>query len=258
MIFLTTTGGYFLAVTSLNPALRRAIFAAIDRKAIAAVRFNSLNWTEEVPGSMMLMPFATDYQSNYPTETGVDAAKKILTDAGYSENGDHLTNSSGNAKSAITTFGDDPVSSATAQTIVQQMKAAGIECTIDNQPDANFSTVIGNKEYDVTFSGYGILGEDASGSAEYFYHSATYNGIGTDGIDAMCERLRTIESMEERNALSNEIEKKHMAEVATMIPIINGPEIWFCKTNLANYGAFLFARPYTNPSAYINVGWVKE
>lgn len=74
----------------------------------------------------------------------------------------------------------------------------------------------------------------------------------------MCERLRTIESMEERNALSNEIEKKHMAEVATMIPIINGPEIWFCKTNLANYGAFLFARPYANPSAYINAGWVKE
>lgn len=43
-----------------------------------------------------------------------------------------------------------------------------------------------------------------------------------------------------------------------MIPIINGPEIWFCKTNLANYGAFLFARPYANPSAYINAGWVKE
>ena len=147
--------------------------------------------------------FATDYQDNYPTETGAEATKKI-------------------------------------------------------QPDANFSTVIGNKEYDVTFSGYGILGEDASGSAEYFYHSATYNGIGTDEIDAMCERLRTIESMEECNALSNEIEKKHMAEAATMIPIINGPEIWFCKTNLANYGAFLFARPYANPSAYINAGWVKE
>ena len=241
-----------------DTALRRAIFAAIDRKAIAAVRFNGLNWTEEVPGSMMLMPFATDYRDNYPTETGAEAAKKILADAGYSQNGDYLANSSGNAKFAITTFGDDPVSSATAQTIVQQMKAAGIECTIDNQPDANFSTVIGNKEYDVTFSGYGILGEDASGSAEYFYHSATYNGIGTDEIDAMCERLRTIESMEERNALSNEIEKKHMAEVATMIPIINGPEIWFCKTNLANYGAFLFARPYANPSAYINAGWIKE
>ncbi|WP_326503203.1 hypothetical protein [Rothia nasimurium] len=59
-------------------------------------------------------------------------------------------------------------------------------------------------------------------------------------------------------AVATEIEKKHMAEDATMIPIINGPEIWFCKTNLANYGAFLFARPYANPSAYINTGWVKE
>ncbi|WP_237207904.1 ABC transporter family substrate-binding protein [Rothia nasimurium] len=241
-----------------DTALRRAIFAAVDRQGIAAVRFNGLNWTESLPGSMMLMPFATDYQDNYPTETGAEVAKKILTDAGYTQNGDYMESSTGKAKFAVTTFGDDSVAAATAQTLVQQMKAAGIECTIDNQPDANYSTVIGNKEYDVTVSGYGILGEDASGAAEYFYHSSTYNGIGTPEIDEMVDRLRTIESMEERNALSNEIEKKHMAEVATMAPIFNGPEIVFCKTKLANYGAFLFARPYANPDVYINVGWMKS
>ncbi|MDY3048207.1 MAG: ABC transporter family substrate-binding protein [Rothia sp. (in: high G+C Gram-positive bacteria)] len=240
-----------------DTALRRAIFAAVNRQDLATLRFNGLNWTEKVPGSMMLMPFASDYQDNYPAEVGAEAAQKILTDAGYSQSGDFMANSAGKASFAITTFGDDPIAAATAQTIVQQMKAAGIECTIDNQPDANFATVVGNKEYDVTFSGYGILGEDASGAAEYFYHSATYNGIGTDEIDQMVERLRTIESLEERNALANEIEKKHMAEVATMAPIINGPEIVFCKTTLANYGAFLFARPYANPAVYINVGWVK-
>lgn len=241
-----------------DTALRRAIFAAVDRQALATLRFNGLNWTETVPGSMMLMPFADDYQDNYPTEVGTEVAQKILTDAGYSQSGDYMAKDGANAKFAITTFGDDPIADATAQTVVQQMKAAGIECTIDKQPDSNYSTVIGNKEYDVTYSGYGVLGDDASSTAEYFYHSSTYNGVGTPELDEMCDRLRTIQDKTERNALSNEIEKKHMAEVATMIPITNGPEIIFCKTGLANYGSFLFARPYANPSAYINAGWVKE
>ena len=36
---------------------------------------------------MMLLPFSKYYQDNYPVkETGADAAKKVLTDAGYTAN----------------------------------------------------------------------------------------------------------------------------------------------------------------------------
>ena len=65
-------------------AVREAIFAAVDREALRKVRFNGLNWEEPSSGSMMLLPFSEYYQDNYPVkETGADAAKKVLTDAGY-------------------------------------------------------------------------------------------------------------------------------------------------------------------------------
>lgn len=250
-------GGFMFNPERLeDAALRRAIFAGVDRAAVSKVRFNGLNWEEVLPGSMMLLPLSEGYEDNYPSETGADAAMKILEEAGYTKSGDYYAKDGKKASFKITTFGDDPVSSATAQTLVQNMLACGIECNLDNQPDANFAKVVGNREYDVTFSGYGVLGADASGSAEYFYHSEVV-GVGSPEIDEKVDRLHSISDMAERNKLANEIEKQFMAEFATMLPVINGPSISFCKTKLANYGAFLFGGPLFNPDIYVNAGWMK-
>src|SRR5699024_2084164 len=48
--------------------VRQAIFQAIDREQLAEVRFQGLNWTEEMPGSWLLMPFDPRYRDNYPVE----------------------------------------------------------------------------------------------------------------------------------------------------------------------------------------------
>ncbi|MFP3480940.1 hypothetical protein SB780_39460, partial [Burkholderia sp. SIMBA_057] len=81
--------------------------------------FNGLNWSEESSGSMMLMPFSPYYQDNYPVkDTGADAAKKVLTDAGYAPNDKGVMAKNGVPVSfKITNFGDDPTIGATSQTL---------------------------------------------------------------------------------------------------------------------------------------------
>ncbi|MDY3048208.1 MAG: ABC transporter family substrate-binding protein [Rothia sp. (in: high G+C Gram-positive bacteria)] len=248
---------------NLNPAriqdaaLRRAIFAGTDRKALSDIRFQGLNWSEETPGSMLLLPISEYYQDNYPAERGVEAAQKILEEAGYSKSGDYYAKDGVTASFKVTNFGDDPGSAALAQTMVQQMKALGIECSIDQQPDANFASVIGNKEYDMTFSGY-TVGPDATTATRQYYHSSNLDGAaGNAEIDAMIAEMEKIEDDAERNAKCNEIEKKFMAEFATLGTVFNGPEILYCKSALANYGAAMFGSPRSNPNSWAKVGWVK-
>ncbi len=91
-------------------AIRKAIFTAVDREALRKVRFNGLNWEEPSSGSMMLLPFSKYYQDNYPvTETGPEAAKKVLTDAGYKPNAAGIMEKDGvPAAFKISNFGDDP------------------------------------------------------------------------------------------------------------------------------------------------------
>ncbi|MDO4916615.1 MAG: ABC transporter family substrate-binding protein [Rothia sp. (in: high G+C Gram-positive bacteria)] len=250
-------GGLNMSSFRLPVEMRKAIFAAVDRSALAKVRFNGLNWNEQMPGSMMLMPFSEYYKDNFSEATKGWDAGKILEDAGYKKDGDFYKKGGKNAKFAVTTFGDDPVDAALAQTLVQQMKDKGIECTIDNQPDANFGTVLGNKDFDLTFSGY-TVGSDATVASRQYYHSANNDGEGSKDIDKLIDEAASMQDNKERNAKCNEIEKKHMAEFAMMGTLFNGPEIYVAKTGLANYGAGLFGAQRYNPQMWSNIGWVKE
>ena len=250
-------GGLNMSSFRLPAEIRKAIFAAVDRDAMAKIRFNGLNWTETMPGSMMLMPFSADYKDNFGEATKDWDAGKILEEAGYKKDGDFYKKDGANAKFAVTIFGDDPAENALAQTLVQQMKSAGIECTIDNQPDANFGKVMGNKEFDLTFSGFSV-GADATVAARQFYLSANNDGEGSKEIDKLIEDMGKIQDNKERNKKCNEIEKKHMEEFAMMGTLFNGPEIYFADKKLANYGAALFGAPRSNPRQWSNIGWIKE
>ena len=68
-----------------DTALRRAVFAAVDRSQLAKVKFGQINWEEPLTGSLIAMPFQKGYQDAMPTNPGPDAAAKILEAAGYSK-----------------------------------------------------------------------------------------------------------------------------------------------------------------------------
>jgi peptide/nickel transport system substrate-binding protein len=240
-------------------AIRKAIFAAVDREALRKVRFNGLNWEEPSSGSMMLLPFSKYYQDNYPvTETGPEAAKKVLTDAGYKPNAAGIMEKDGvPAAFKISNFGDDTTILAFAQTLQKQLQAGGMDVGIDQRASADFGKVIGSRDFFLAVSGYGV-GADATDAVKQFYDSKTNeNGLGDAKLDAEIKKLSTIEDNTERNKAAMEVEKKHMAKYFSMGVVMNGPQISFVRSGLANYGPSLFRSASQVPD-WTTIGWEKK
>ncbi|MEC5190712.1 MULTISPECIES: ABC transporter family substrate-binding protein [unclassified Arthrobacter] len=240
-------------------AIRKAIFTAVDREALRKVRFNGLNWEETSSGSMMLLPFSKYYQDNYPVkETGPDAAKKVLTDAGYTANAAGIMEKDGvPAAFKISNFGDDPTTLAFAQTLQNQLKAGGMDVGIDQRASADFGKVLGSRDFFMSVSGY-TVGADATDAVKQFYDSKTNeNELGDAELDAEIKKLSSIADNAERNKAAMEVEKKHMEKYFSMGVVMNGPQISFVRTGLANYGPSLFKSLSQVPD-WTTLGWEKK
>jgi peptide/nickel transport system substrate-binding protein len=240
-------------------AVRKAIFAAVDRQALRNVRFNGLNWEEPSSGSMMLLPFSPYYQDNYPVkETGPDAAKKVLTDAGYTANAAGIMEKDGKpAAFKISNFGDDPTTLAFTQTLQKQLQAGGMDVGIDQRASADFGKVIGGRDFDMSVSGY-TVGPDATDTVKQYYDSTVNeNGLGDAELDKKIADLASIEDDAERNKAAMDVEKEHMAKYFSMGVVMNGPQISFVRTGLANYGPSLFQSLSQVPD-WTTLGWEKK
>ncbi|MBO1269528.1 ABC transporter family substrate-binding protein [Arthrobacter cavernae] len=248
-----------LVAPMTDTAVRKAIFAAVDRPALRGVRFNGLNWEEESSGSLLLMPFSPNYQDNYPVkETGAEAAKKVLTDAGYKANDKGIMEKDGNPVTfKITNFGDDPTTGATVQTLQKQLQAAGMDVGIDQRGLADFQKVLASREFALTISGFSLTSGDATDSVKQLYQSQTNrNELGDAELDAKIKNLGTIADNAERNKAAMEVEKEHMAKYYSMGPVFNGPQISFVRKGLANYGPSLFKSSAQVPD-WTTIGWEK-
>lgn len=237
-----------------DAALRKAIFAGVNREALAKIQFQGLPYEESIPGSMIHMPFSPYYQDNYPTpNNSVSEAQKILEAAGYAKKGDYYEKDGQRASCAVVVFGDDPTTKGKAQTFTQQMKDVGIEIRIDQRADSEFASVLGNWDYDISFSGYGVSTPDATEGTKQFYYSENNDGNGSKEIDALIDAMTVMEDDKARNLACNEIEKKHMAEFAFLGTITNGPDFMMVKKTLANYGPSLY-----KSTDWTAVGWMNS
>ena len=236
-------------------ALRRAVMAGLKREAISKVRFKGLDYEEKQPGSMIHMPFSEYYQDVYPTPNNdAAAASKILEEAGYTKNGEFYEKDGKQAAFKYSVFGDDPTSKAVGQTIVQQLKDAGINVELDARAASEFGKAMQSKDYDATASGYALSDPDATQATQQFYLREKPEDAGTDEINELIEKMMLISDDKARNLACDEIEKKHMAEVAVMVPLFNGPEYKFVKKGLRNYGVSLYQG---NGIHWEKVGWAK-
>lgn len=237
-----------------DPAVRKAIYQCIDRSALSTLRFNGLNWSEEQPGSWMLMPFNPVYQDNYPAKFDVEAAKKTLEDAGYTAGSDGKRTKDGKALTvSIVTFGDDPTFNAVYQTAQKQMTAVGIDAQIDAKGSGDFNKVMEERSFELVFMAY-TVGADPTGVVNQFFNSkssSNMTGTGSAEIDKLIPTASVSPEIKERAKIANDIEKKFQ-ELFPMMPLFNGPSIMAVKTGLANYGPKLYLT-----TDWSLVGWEK-
>jgi len=109
----------------------------------------------------------------------------------------------------------------------------------------------------MSVSGY-TVGADATSAVKQYYDSKTNeNQLGDAELDKKIADLASIEDNAERNKAAMEVEKEHMAKYFSMGVVMNGPQISFVRTGLANYGPSLFQSLSQVPD-WTTLGWEKK
>jgi len=250
----------YAGVLQLNPRkvplpIRQAVVAGIDRKQIQHIRFGQLGWKEPLPGSLCFLPLQNGYRNNYPSRSSIENAVKILEKAGYARAGIY-TKGEETAALPITNFTTEPTVASMSNFMMEQLKRMGIDAKVENRPANEYSTALAAGDYDAVFTGYSITPTPVE-AVNYLYASAT-EGWSTEEIRSMAAQMLGTEDTHQQLERANAIEQKHQQDVATYIPLYNGPNYLAVRKKLANYGPALFAAPYYDPNVWINVGWEKK
>ena len=226
--------------------VRHAIFNAIDRSQLAAIRYNGLGYTEDLPGSLTLYPTQDGYKDNLSEAVTYDpeSSKKLLEEAGYAMGDDGYYAKDGEKLTLrYVLVGDDEVSKSTAAAIQKMLKDVGVEVTVQERPSSDFSKIAEERDFDIFLSG--IASSDPYGVA---YFGQTWlsdsdlnkSGTGTKELDEQIRELQKIDNADDQIAKANELEVEAFKTYGLM-PWANGPAMTGVKKGLANFGPAGFA-----------------
>ena len=253
---------FLLTLNSKTPVLedikvRQALITGVDRETLAQIRFNGLDYKEDLPGSIFLFQNQEGYQDNFSSvvQYDQDKAKQLLDEAGWAEGGDGIREKDGEKlKLRYVTFGDDQMTKSSVAGLQKMMKDIGVDMQVSERPTSDFSRVMAEKDFDLIMSGFGST--DPFGMLYFKQDYASdselnKSGTGTPEFDEKINELYQISDQTEQIAKANELEKEALAQYGIM-PYANGPQLTGVKKGLANFGAYAFA---VVPKE--NIGWAK-
>lgn len=230
-----------------DATVRKAIMTGIDRSQLAAIRFQGLNYSEELPGSLTLYQTQEGYQDNFSKVVNFNAeeATRLLTeDAGYSKGSDGILERDGQRLSLrYVLLGEDQMSKATASALQQMMRDIGVDLQVVQRPSSDFSRVTAERDFDLFAMGF--RSSDPFGVAYFdqMYNSKSElnkSGTGSAEFDKKIAELQKISDPEKQIERANELEVEAFENFGLM-PYANGPSIIATKEKLANMGATSFA-----------------
>lgn len=221
--------------------LRLAVQKAVDRASLSAVIVGDLPYDIPLLNNHIYLGTDATYQDNAGDVGSFDpeAAKAILTAAGWTGDGAVRTKDGKNLTFAITIPAGAVSSSQMAQVIQSQLAAVGMQMTINEvASDAFFSDNITPGAYDMTIFLWGGTGYPAAGASIYRSGSEgqNYGRISSPALDTMLTEVVTDSDPVSAAALWNEIDTAIWAEGHSM-PIIQSPRIIAINPTIANYGA---------------------
>ena len=238
---------------------RKAFMLGTDRRLIATIDFQGLDWDEEPPGSSTMFPWQDGYRDNIADmHFDPEAAKQLLDASGWRVADDVYRYKDGKlAEFTYVTFGDDPIVAALARAQQQMAKDIGLQMHIDIRRSADFAPTMakGRRDFDVVMMAWSA--EDpfgyASGCQLYCSDSeSNFYDLGTPELDALLRRVTTIPDRVEATRLANEAESMAL-HLYGMLPLMNGPRMTAAKKGLVHVGPAGFWVP-----AAEDIGWQKE
>ena len=253
---------YLVTLNAKTPTLedvkvREAVFTGMDRETLAQVRFNGMDYTENLPGSFALFQNQKGYQDNFGglVTYDQDKAKQLLDEAGWAESSDGIREKDGKKLTLrYVTFGDSQLVKSTAAAMQKMMKDIGVDLQVEERPSSDFSQVIAEREFDVLTSGFTSYDPYGVAYFKQVYASDSElnkSGTGTPEMDQKIAELQQLPTQEEQIERANELEKEALQQYGIM-PYVNGPQLYATKNGLANYGSYAFALVPKE-----NIGWAK-
>ena len=253
---------YLVTLNAKTPTLedvkvREAVFTGMNRETLAQVRFNGMDYTENLPGSFALFQNQKGYQDNFGSLVTYDQdkAKQLLDEAGWAESGDGIREKDGKKLTLrYVTFGDSQLVKSTAAAMQKMLKDIGVDLQVEERPSSDFSRVIAEREFDVLTSGFTSYDPYGVAYFKQVYASDSElnkSGTGTPEMDKKIAELQQLPTQEEQIERANELEKEALQQYGIM-PYVNGPQLYATKNGLANYGSYAFALVPKE-----NIGWAK-
>ena len=253
---------YLVTLNAKTPTLedvkvREAVFTGLNRETLAQVRFNGMDYKEDLPGSFALFQNQKGYQDNFGglVTYDQDKAKQLLDEAGWAEGGDGIREKDGKKLTLrYVTFGDSQLAKSTAAAMQKMLKDIGVDLQVEERPSSDFSRVIAEREFDVLTSGFTSYDPYGVAYFKQVYASDSElnkSGTGTPEMDQKIAELQQLPTQEEQIERANELEKEALQQYGIM-PYVNGPQLYATKNGLANYGSYAFALVPKE-----NIGWAK-
>ena len=215
------------AVEPLNDVrVRQAILYALDKDEINV--FIGGGDATVISSSMLpsLENFYVDLNDVYGTGANVDAAKQLLTEAGYPDGFDLV----------ISVPSNYPVHMQTAEVIVEQLKAVGINAVIDAiEWNTWLSDVYSNREYAATVCA--LTGDSTPGYLLSRFESTSsknFINFASEEYDEVYAKVVAATTMEERGEYYKELQKILVDEAGTGFTLCIANKVAVAN-NLAGY-----------------------
>jgi peptide/nickel transport system substrate-binding protein len=252
----------YLTLNGQSPILadrrvRKAVFEGIDRNQLEEITFQGLGFSEQVPGSMVLLPFQPGYQDNSTKVLGFNPtqAKADLDAAGWPAGPDGFRAKDGKPlEFTYVNTGDDPIGKAIAAALGAMLKNIGVRLNIRQVPSSEFSSIITGKKFDMFYSG--VVQTDPFGIAyicQLYCSDSTLlkSGVNDPALDGRLRAVNTLPTPPQQYTAANAVETDAFKSYG-VLPTVVLPDIVAVKHGLANYGAgrFFDALPET-------IGWQK-
>lgn len=222
--------------------VREAIMRAIDRKQLAEINFNGLDYKPELSGSFLYFPYQKEYHDNFAEAVTFDpeAAKKLLDEAGWKPGDDGIRVKDGaRLELNFPTFSDDKTIKAVLLAEQQMLKTVGVDMKIVERPPADFSQVYTKREFDamsLMFYAGDPYGVAYFGQMYGSDSGLNLSGTGTPEMDAKIKELQALPTADAQVKRGNELE----VEAFKLYGIMPGPvypAMQMVKKDLVNAGA---------------------
>ena len=231
--------------------VRKAIFGAVDRKAILTSRYEGVPAALEPPQSILYFPWQNGFKDNLSAELSFDVsqANSVLDDAGWKRGSDGYRHKNGQRLELTIPATDRTDSARAAQKILQeQLREIGVSLELVDRAGDDALQLFGKKDAGKTFNAALVIAPApyADGIADLQEYVSPQGllartGVEDDSLAQQVAELSTAADVQTKLDRANHAEQALFAH-ATVLPMSFYPGEMAVKRGLSNFGPAAFAQ----------------